>query len=81
MEDAVMWRHRRPATTMSRSPSSSALWVRVARDAEPFFELLQEIKEFMMKTNLKIYYMAGRRGNFRCHLGFVKLSLELALTM
>ena len=81
MEDAAMLHHRRPATTTSRSPSSSALWVRVVRDAEPFFERLQEIWEFMMKMNLKIYYMAGRRGNFKCHLGFVKLFLELASTM
>jgi hypothetical protein len=54
---------------------------RVARDAEPFSELLQEIRECMMKMNLKIYFMEGRRGNFKCHPGFVKLFLELALTM
>ena len=81
MEDAAMLHHRRPATTTSRSPSSSALLGRVARDAGPFSELLQEIREYMMKMNLKIYYMAGRRGNFKCHLGFVKLFLELASTM
>ena len=81
MEDATMLHHGRPATTTSRSPSSSSLWGRVVRDAEPFSELLQEIREYMTKMNLKIYYMAGRRGNFRCHLGFVKLYLELASTM
>ena len=81
MEGAAMLHHGLPATTTSRSPSSSALLGRVARDAEPFSELLQEIREYMMKMNLKIYYMEGRRGIFKCHLGFVKLFLELASTM
>ena len=81
MEDAAMLHRRLPATTTSRSPSSSALLGRVVRDAELFSERLQEIREYMMKMNLKIYFMEGRRGNFKCHLGFVKLFLELALTM
>ena len=53
----------------------------MVRDAVPFSERLQEIRKYMMKMNLKIFYMAGRRGDFRCHLGFVKLCLELASTM
>ena len=81
MEDAAMLHRKLPAITTSRLPSSSVLLGRVARDAGPFSELLQEIREYMMKMNLKIYYMAGRRGNFKCHLGFVKLSSELASTM
>ena len=81
MEDAAMLHRKLPAITTSRLPSSSVLLGRVARDAEPFSELLQEIREYMMKMNLKIYYMEGRRGNFKCHLGFVKLFLELASTM
>ena len=73
--------HGRPAITTSISPSSSVIWGRVVRDAVPFSERLQEIREYMMKMNLKIYFMEGRRGNFKCHLGFVKLFLELASTM
>ena len=78
MEDAAMLHHRRPATTTSRSPSSSALWGRAVRDAEPFSERLQEIKEYMTKKNLKIFCIAGQRGDSRCRLDFVKLYSELA---
>ena len=81
MEDAAMLHRKLPAITTSRLPSSSVLLGRVARDAGPFSELLQEIREYMMKMNLKIYSMEDRRGNFKCHLGFVKLFLELASTM
>ena len=81
MEDAAMSHRKLPAITTSRLPSSSVLLERVARDAGPFSELLQEIREYMMKMNLKTYSMEDRRGNFKCHLGFVKLFLELALTM
>ena len=81
MEDAAMLHHRRPATTTSRSASSSALLGRAVRDAELFSERLREIREYMMKMNLRTYSMEDRRGNFKCHLGFVKLFLELASTM
>ena len=52
------------------------------RDAVPFSERLQEIKEYMTKKkNLKIFCMAGQRGDSRCRLDFVKLYSELASTM
>ena len=52
----------------------------MVRDAVPFSERLQEIKEYMTKKNLKTFCMAGQRGEFRCHLDFVKLYSELAST-
>ena len=53
----------------------------MVRDAVPFSERLQKIKGFTTKENLKIFCMGGQRGDFRCHLDFVKLYLELASTM
>ena len=52
----------------------------MVRDAVPSSEQLQGIKEYMTKKNLKIFCMAGQRGDSRCRLDFVKLYSELAST-
>ena len=81
MEDVVTMPLRLPAITMSRSPSSLALWGRVVRDAVPFSELWLTAKVWMTRMSSRIFSMGGRRGIFRCLLDFEKLYLASGSTM